>query len=32
VFGEPFTPADYKDLSVEELRDLTKSRVSNLLV
>lgn len=32
VFGEPITPADYKDLSVEELRDLTKSRVSNLLV
>jgi 1-acyl-sn-glycerol-3-phosphate acyltransferase len=32
VFGEPIAPADYKDLSVEELRDLTKSRVSNLLV
>jgi 1-acyl-sn-glycerol-3-phosphate acyltransferase len=32
VFGEPITPAEYKDLSVEELRDLTKSRVANLLV
>ena len=32
VFGEPITPAEYKDLSVEELLDLTKSRVANLLV
>jgi 1-acyl-sn-glycerol-3-phosphate acyltransferase len=32
VFGEPITPKDYKDLSVEELRDLTRSRVANLLV
>ena len=32
VFGEPITPEDYKDLSVEELRDLTKKRVSDLLV
>ena len=32
VFGEPITPEDYKDLSVEELRDLTKKRVSELLV
>ena len=32
VFGEPITPEDYKDLTVEELRDLTKKRVSELLV
>jgi 1-acyl-sn-glycerol-3-phosphate acyltransferase len=32
VFGEPITPEEYKDLSVEELRDLTKSRVTSLLV
>ena len=32
VFGKPITPSDYKDLSVEELRDLTKKRISELLV
>ena len=32
VFGEPITPQDYKDMSVEELRDLTKERISELLV
>ena len=32
VFGEPITPSDYRDLSVEELRDLTKKRISELLV
>ena len=32
VFGEPITPQDYKDMSVEELRDLTKKRISELLV
>ena len=32
VFGEPITPLDYKDMSVEELRDLTKERISELLV
>ena len=31
-FGKPITPSDYKDLSVEELRDLTKKRISELLV
>ena len=32
VFGEPITPQDYKDMSVEELRDLTRERISELLV
>ena len=32
VFGEPITPQDYKDMSIEELRDLTKERISELLV
>ena len=31
-FGEPITPEVYKDLTVEELRDLTKQRISELLV
>ena len=32
VFGEPITPEDYRNLTVEELRDLTKKRISELLV
>ncbi len=32
VFGEPILPLDYKELSVEELRNLTKKRISELLV
>ena len=32
VFGEPISPQDYKDMSVEELRDLTRERISELLV
>ena len=32
AFGEPITPEVYKNLSVEELRDLTKQKISELLV
>lgn len=31
VFGDPITPEKYADLSVEELRDLTKDTISNLI-
>ena len=30
-FGEPITPKEYKELSVEELRDLVQEKVINLL-
>ena len=32
AFGEPINPEVYKNLSVEELRDLTKQKISELLV
>ena len=31
VFGDPITAEDYSNLSVEELRDVTKERIGNLI-